>query len=225
VRLEPRATGAAKPETDFLPLLGGGRHDVAGGGGEAGAFELDGGVADVEVGGGFGLYGVQDALAFVHVHVGDAGVEAEGVVAVAERPDVDVVNFEDAVDGEDGAGYVFDAAIGWAALEQDVGGFAQDSDAGPENEQTDGETEERIDPADAGRADDDGADDDGDIGERVTEIVNQDAAEIQVVAAADKSKRDAAVDGESGEGSPDHPALDDFYRRAEALDRFVTQPE
>jgi hypothetical protein len=39
-------------------LFRGGGHYVAGGGGEAGAFELDGGVADVEVGGAFGLNGV-----------------------------------------------------------------------------------------------------------------------------------------------------------------------
>lgn len=56
-------------------------------------------MADVEVGGAFGADGGEDALAFVHVHVGDAGVDAERVVIVAERPDVHVVNFQDAFDG------------------------------------------------------------------------------------------------------------------------------
>ena len=78
-------------------------------------------MADVEVGGAFGLDGGEDAFAFVHVHIGDAGVEAEGVVVVAERPDMNVVNFEDAFYGEDGASHVFDGAIGRAAFEQDVG--------------------------------------------------------------------------------------------------------
>ena len=81
-------------------------------------------MADVEVGGALGLDGGEDALAFVHVHVGDAGVEAESVVVVAERPDVDVVNFEDAVDGEDGASDIFDGAVRRAALKQNVRGIA-----------------------------------------------------------------------------------------------------
>ena len=204
-----------------MALFGGDGHYVTRGGGEAGALELDGGVADVEVGGAFGLDGGEDAFAFVHVHVWDAGVEAERVVVVTERPDVDVVDFEDAVDTKDGASYIFDCAVGRATLEQDVSGVAQDSDAGPKNEQADGKTEKRVDPADSGRADDDGADDDGDVGERVAKIVNEDAAEIEVVAAADKRERDAAIDGEGGEGSPDHPALDNFYRRAKAFDGFV----
>ena len=121
-------------------LFCGGGHDIAGGGGEAGAFELDGGVADVEVGGALGLDRGEDALAFVHVHVGDAGVEAERVVVIAEGPDVYVVNFQDAVDREDGASYIFHGAIRGAAFEQDVCGVAQDTDAGPQDEQADGET-------------------------------------------------------------------------------------
>ena len=51
-------------------------HDVAGVRGEAGAFKLDGSVFDAEICGGFGLDGLQDALAFVHVHIGEAGVQA-----------------------------------------------------------------------------------------------------------------------------------------------------
>ena len=158
-----------------MRLLGGGGHYVAGGGWEAGAFKLDGGVADVEVGGALGLDGVEDALAFVHVHVGDASVEAERVVAVAERPDVHIVNFEDAFDRENRTGDVLYAAIRRPALEKHVRGFAQNSNARPKDEQADGETEKRIDPTDAGRTDDDSADDDGDIGECVAKIVNQDA--------------------------------------------------
>ncbi len=50
-------------------------HDVAGLGGEAGALELDGGVFNAEICGGFGLDGLQDAFAFVHVHVWKTGVQ------------------------------------------------------------------------------------------------------------------------------------------------------
>jgi len=97
-------------------------------------------VADVEVGGTLGLDGGEDSFALVHVHVGDARVQAERVVVVTERPDMNVVNLQDAFDGQDGASYVFHGAIGRAAFEQDMRGVAQDSDARPENEQADGET-------------------------------------------------------------------------------------
>jgi len=135
-------------------------------------------VADVEFFGGFGLDGGEDALALVHVHVGNARVQAERVVAVAERPDVHVVNFKDAFDRENGAGHFFHAAVGRTAFEQDVRRLAQDADARPENEQADGETEKRIDPSYARHADYDCADDDGDVGKRVAKIVNEDAAQI-----------------------------------------------
>src|SRR3989442_1323133 len=55
-------------------FLGGGGHDVAGLGGEAGAFELDGDVVDGEGVVEFLADGGEDGFAFVHAHIGDAGV-------------------------------------------------------------------------------------------------------------------------------------------------------
>ena len=107
-------------------------------------------MADVEVLGGFFLDGGEDALAFVQVHVGDAGVQAQSVVISAEGPDVDVVNFVDTLDGEHGAGHVFNAAVAGAALQEYVGGFAEDADAGPEDQDADGEAEKRVDPMKSG---------------------------------------------------------------------------
>src|SRR5215475_2647256 len=89
-------------------FLCGGRHDVAGMGGEAGAFELDGDVVDGEGVVEFLANGDENGFAFVHVHIGYAGVAAHGVVIPAERPDVDVVNFLHTGDGEDGARDFFD---------------------------------------------------------------------------------------------------------------------
>ena len=57
-------------------------------------------------------------------------------------------------------------------------GRAQDADAGPENEKADGEAKDRVNPTEAGVMNSDGAGDDGDVGERVAEVVNEDAAEI-----------------------------------------------
>ena len=102
-------------------------------------------------------------FAFVKMHVWNAGMEAKRVVVAAERPDVNVVDFLDAVDGENGAGDVFDAQLARAAFEKDVRGFAQDADAGPQDEQADGETEKRVDPMGAGDVNDDRANDDGNI--------------------------------------------------------------
>lgn len=175
--------------------------------------------------GGYFLDGGEDAFAAVEMHVRDARVQAEGVVTAAERPDVEIVNFLDALDGEDGAGDLFDLQFAGTALEEDVGGFAENADAGPEDEKADGEAEERIDPGEVRGVDDDRAGDDGDVGEGIAEVMDQDAAEIEVAAATDESEGDAAVDGEGGEGGPDHPGFDNLHGRAEALDGFVAEPE
>ena len=70
-------------------------------------------------------------FAFVEMHVWNAGMEAEGVVIAAERPDVNVVDFLNAFDGEDGAGDFFDPELTGTAFEKDVRGFAEDADTGP----------------------------------------------------------------------------------------------
>src|SRR5215813_14447346 len=62
-------------------------HDVAGVGGEAGAFELDGDVVDGEGFVEFCADGGEDGFTLVHVHIGDAGVATERIVIAAERPD------------------------------------------------------------------------------------------------------------------------------------------
>ena len=161
-------------------------------------------------------------FALVKVHVWDARVKAKGVVAAAEGPEVNVVDFLHAFDGEDGAGDFLQAEFTRAAFEKDVRRFAQDADAGPQHKQSNGETEERIDPARAGNVNDHSADDDGDVRESITEIVDQDAAQIEIAAAADERESDAAVYGEGGNGSPDHPALNDGDGGAETLDGFIT---
>ena len=199
-------------------------HYVAGVGGEAGTFELYGDVVNGEGVVEFLADGDEDGFAFVHVHIGDAGVAAQCVVIAAEGPDVDVVNFLNAGNGEDGARDFFDLDALRAAFEKNVRGSAQDADAGPQNEKADGEAEDRVNPSEASVVNGDGAADDSDVRERVAEIVDKDAAEVEVFVAAHDGERDAAVDGERGEGGPDHPALDDGDGSAEALNSFVAEP-
>jgi len=112
-------------------FLGGGGHDVAGLGGEAGAFELDGDVVDGERVVEFLANGGEDGFTFVHVHVGNASVAAHGVVIAAEGPDMNVVNFVDAGNGEDGTSDFFNLQVLRTAFEEDVGGVTQNADAGP----------------------------------------------------------------------------------------------
>src|SRR5882724_13202075 len=69
------------------------------------------------------------------------------------------------------------------------------------------------------------ASDDGDVGERVAKIVNEDTAQIEVAPAADEGEGDSAIHGEGGNGSPNHPAFYYFHGGAEALDGFVAKPE
>lgn len=78
--------------------MAGGFGHVKSGLGEAGAFELDGGVRDVEFAGEHVANLSENFFAFFHVHVGDAEMAGEGVEICAERPDVNVVDFLDAFD-------------------------------------------------------------------------------------------------------------------------------
>lgn len=128
----------------------------------------------------------EDFLTLVHVHVGNARVTAQRIVIAAERPDVDVVNFGDVFDGKNDTRDFFNASFARTPFEKDVSGFPENSDRGVEDENSDGETQERVDPMRAGEMHDDGADDNGDIGEGIAEIVNEDAAKIEVGVAADQ---------------------------------------
>ena len=94
---------------DRFNLFEGFGHDVAGLRGQAGTFELYGGVADAKFVGYLTLDVGENAFAFIEVHVRDARVEAESVVGISQRPDMYVVNFLHARNGEDGAGDVFHA--------------------------------------------------------------------------------------------------------------------
>jgi len=82
-----------------LLFLSGFGHDVTGLRGQAGAFELDGGVFDMKLPCSNFFNGGEKAFAFVHVHVGNARVKTERIVTAAQGPDMDVVNLLDAFHG------------------------------------------------------------------------------------------------------------------------------
>src|SRR4029077_2068215 len=129
--------------------------------GKAGALQLHRSVLNRKILRSLLLDRGEELFTFVEVHVRNAGVQAEGMVIAAERPEVHVVDFLDAFDGENGARDFFDAQFAGTAFEKNVRGFAQDADAGQKEEKADGKAKKRVDPMRAGGVNDDGADDDG----------------------------------------------------------------
>ena len=98
----------------------------------------------------FFLNGAQQALALIHVHIGNARVQAESVVAGAQRPDVYVVDLLPCTPStvKDGADDFFDARI---SRGRPASRMCEDSRRMPmlncpEDEKADGDAEERVDP-------------------------------------------------------------------------------
>jgi hypothetical protein len=113
--------------TEQLVLPDGFGHDVAGGGWEAGAFQLDGAVLNAEF-----LYSFPNCgdyfFTFVHVHVWNPSVAAQGVVFAAEGPDMNVMHFPNVLDGQDRSRHFLDPCPARPTLQQDVRGFPQNAD-------------------------------------------------------------------------------------------------
>ena len=59
-------------------------------------------------------------LTLVEVHIRNARVETERVVAPTKRPEMHIMHFLDAFDCQDGPGDIFNAQIGWPAFEKNV---------------------------------------------------------------------------------------------------------
>src|SRR5689334_15930214 len=98
------------------------------------------------------------------MHVWDPRVKTEGVVAPAEGPEVNVVDFLNALNRQDGARDFLDAQLVRPAFQKNVRGRAQDANAGPQHEEADGQTEEWVDPVRTGSSNNDGTNNDGDVG-------------------------------------------------------------
>src|SRR5688500_3905898 len=93
----------------------------------------------------------------------------------------------------------------------------EDANGGPEHHAADDQAKRGIEPSRAGETDGEGAGENGDVGGGITKVVNQQSAEVEVVAAADQAERDATIDGEGDQGHRDHPLLLDGDRMEEPL--------
>ena len=111
------------------------------------------------------------------------------------------------------------------SLQQNVRGFPQNSNAGPQHQQTNRETENRIEPLGTSYSNSNRTGNDGDVRKRIPKIMNQNAAQIQIVPPAHQRQRNSAVDAKRSQRRPYHPALDHMDRRAQSLQRFVSEPQ
>ena len=106
-----------------------------------------------------------------------------------------------------------------------MSGFFQDAVARPQHQHADGRADGGVHPVCAGRADDQRPGKYADVGESVAKIVNQDAAQVEVAAAAQQSKRDAAIHGQRSERNPDHQVIAHCLRVAQASVGLVKQEQ
>ncbi len=100
-------------------------------------------------------------------------------------------------------------------------GLFQNAPGGPEHQSADGQAKRRIEPERPRGMDDHRANQNGDVGKGVAEVVDKDAAEIEVAAAAHQGQGDAAIDGQRRNGSSNHPALDHRDRMSKPLPGLV----
>ena len=116
-----------------------------------------------------------------------------------------------------------DAARG--AFEEDVEGFADDADAGPEDERGDDEGENRVDPGSAGKEDDSAADNDCGGGESVASHVDEGGVHIDIFRNAPEQGSNNAVHHDTSGGDDHHEVGLDGYGSGEAMDGFDRDPE
>src|ERR1700683_1859715 len=186
--------------------------------------ELQGGVVDAEALAQDDIEAVEDEVALGGRDVGDDDVAGESVGVGAEAPDMQVVDVFDAVDGGEGSANLDEGDAAGRAFEEDVEGFAHDGDRRPENERGNGQGERGIDPGAAGEQDNEAPDDDCGGGQRVTQHVDEDAADVDVVADAPEHGGDEAVHEHAGGGPEHHDAGLHGRGVTDAVDSFVSDP-
>ncbi len=191
------------------PRLRGLRRDrvarAGGAGGVLGGLDLEGRMADAEAPG-HGLLGPpQDIPGFrlrSHRQVGAQGHELRG-----DRPDVEVVDVEDAVDRGQGRPDGPGVDVGRGALHEDVDGVADEPGRAPEDEQADGGADDGVPDEGAGQADEQGRQEDADAPQGVADDVEEGAADVDVPLAAPEERRSDGDVGQQAEaGHCEHQA-------------------
>jgi hypothetical protein len=153
-------------------------------------------MCDVKVGVEAFQYALQDFFALVHMHVRDADVAGKGLEAGANRPNVDVVDFLNALDAQDRTRHGFQTNAFRQPLQQNVPGFAEKAIRGPEYEGGDGHADGRIKPLCTRRSNGNGPCKDAEIRNRIAEIMKEQTSEVKIAPAADQCESDCTVNGQ-----------------------------
>jgi len=180
---------------------------------------------DIEVGAQHVIQLHQNTFAFRGWDVGDRHMAGEGVTLRAEAPYVEVVDIENAVDRFHAGTDLVELYAARSAFEKNVEGFADDVDAGPEDESGNDERKYGIDPGMPGEQDCRASGDYSGGGERVSCHVEEGAAHIDVAGATPEEGGDDAVHENTGSRHPHHQAGLDGDGSAEAVDGFNGDPD
>jgi hypothetical protein len=191
----------------------------------ADVLELDGGVADVVMIFENVVEIDENAGALRWGNVGDGDVAGEGAGVGAEAPDMEVVDVDDAFDGFHAGANLREGTAAWRAFKKDVEGFADNADAGPEDEGGDKERKDGVDPVLAGDEDSAATSDDGCCREGVAGHVEEGRTHVDVASYTPEECGDDAVHQDAGCGDDHHQPGLDGDRRREAMDGFDCDPE
>src|SRR5450432_3608200 len=114
--------------------------------------------------------------------------------ARAQTPYVQIVDVQHSFHGAHASSYFSEANTTRQTLQEDVERLANDVPGSPNDQDTDQDGEDRIDPQPTGVPDGDCACDDGDRSERIAQEVNESAANVDVIlAGAAQGEHDAAI--------------------------------
>jgi hypothetical protein len=162
-----------------------------------------------------------DRTSLAELAVVEDDVRREGVRAGADRPHVEVVHVDHAVDAADSSAHLGDLEVARDALQQHVGRLAHDAQHADDDDRRDQQREQRVDPGRAGQHDHRAADDDADRAEHVARDVHQRGADVEVsLRAARQRQPDRDVDRQADRRDPGHQRAGRQLRVHEALDRL-----
>src|SRR5581483_997162 len=115
-------------------------------------------------------------------HVEDVNMTGECIGARSQAPDMNVMNSSYSGNSKHRLRDAVQAHSLGKAFQQDIGRIRDDAESGPEDQPGNQEGNQGIDQRLPGLLNQPGAGNDGNIVERVAEVVNEDGAQIQVAA-------------------------------------------
>jgi len=182
-------------------------------------------VVDIEVVSQLVIQLHKNTCAFRWRNIGDGHMAGEGVALRTQTPDVEVVDVHDAFHRFHAGPDVIELDTAWRSFEENVEGFADDIEAGPEDEGSDDKRKHGVNPAMAGVEDGCATSDDGGGGEGVSCHVQEGAAQVNVAGHAPEECGDDAIHEDAGGGHPHHQPRLNGYGGAEAMDGLDHYPD